>query len=136
MFVFCFFFFLNKKLIACAAILTAAYVLSTIPTTLPPRLSRKLAATLAEMDYVHLNASRISSEVRRMLRQPASTLQATLAQGIEDLARRKQEVGKLKGESQAASKYFSNLFRDSTDTRTSVQTIDLEPPLPGGITAP
>lgn len=117
------------------AALTAAYVLSAIPTTLPPRLSRKLAATLAEMDYVHSNASRISSEVRRILRLPAGNLQTALAQGVEDLGKRKLEVGKTKSESEAASKHFSNLFRESSENRRSVEDIDLDAPLPAGMGA-
>ncbi|RMJ28589.1 Transmembrane GTPase fzo1 [Aspergillus sp. HF37] len=121
--------------IVAAAALTAAYVLSAIPTTLPPRLSRKLAATLAEMDYVHSNASRISSEVRRILRLPAGNLQTALAQGVEDLGRRKLEVGKTKGESEEASKHFSNLFRESSENRRSVEDIDLDAPLPAGMGA-
>ena len=108
-------------------------MLSAIPTTLPPRLSRKLASTLAEMDYVHSNSTRISSEVRRILRLPASNLKTALAQGVEDLGRRKQEVTKTKGESESASKYFSNLFRDSNDNRRAVEDIDLEAPLPPGL---
>ncbi|KAJ5690064.1 hypothetical protein N7462_004456 [Penicillium macrosclerotiorum] len=118
-----------------AALLTTAYVLSSIPTTLPPRLSRKIAAKLDEMDYVHSNASRISSEVRRILRLPANNLQASLAQDIEDLARRKQEVGKVKQESEVATKYFSNLFRESGENRRSVENLDLDGPLPGAMGA-
>ncbi|GKZ70606.1 mitofusin [Aspergillus niger] len=117
------------------AALTAAYMVSSIPTTLPPRLSRKLAATLSEMDYVHSNATRISSEVRRILRLPAGNLQTSLAQDIEDLGRRKHEVSKTKQESDAACKYFSNLFRESGENRTSVENIDLDAPLPGGLAA-
>lgn len=118
-----------------AAFLTAAYVVSSIPTTLPPRLSRKIAATLAEMDYVHSNANRISSEVRRILRLPAGNLQASLAQDIEDLGRRKQEVGKVKQESEVATKYFANLFRESGENRRSVEDLDLDGPLPGAMGA-
>ena len=65
----------NDLLNPVLAVLTAAYVLNSIPSTLPPRLSRKIAATLNEMDYVHSNANRISTEVRRMLRMPAGNLQ-------------------------------------------------------------
>ncbi|KAL4868071.1 hypothetical protein BDV12DRAFT_170306 [Aspergillus spectabilis] len=121
--------------ILAAAVVTTAYLLSSIPTTLPPRLSRKIAATLSEIDYVHSNSTRISSEVRRILRMPASNLQNCLAQDIEDLGRRKQEVSKTKRESEVASKYFANLFRDSTNNKTSVEDIDLDGPLPGGLGA-
>ncbi|CEL03503.1 Putative Complex: FZO1 of S. cerevisiae is part of a larger protein complex of 800 kDa [Aspergillus calidoustus] len=121
--------------IVAAAVLTTAYVLSTIPQTLPPRLSRKIAATLSEMDYVHSNSTRISTEVRRILRMPAGNLQNSLAQDIEDLGRRKQEVSKTKQESEVASKYFANLYRDSSENRNSVENIDLDGPLPGGLGA-
>ncbi|KAJ5800083.1 uncharacterized protein N7518_002151 [Penicillium psychrosexuale] len=121
--------------ILAAAVLTTAYVLSSIPTTLPPRLSRKIAATLAEMDYVHSNANRISTEVRRMLRLPANNLQTCLSQDIEDLGKRKQEVTKIKQESDVATKYFSNLFRDSSENRRSIENLDLDAPLPGGMAA-
>ncbi|OQE44626.1 hypothetical protein PENCOP_c002G00634 [Penicillium coprophilum] len=121
--------------ILAAAVLTTAYVLSSIPTTLPPRLSRKIAATLAEMDYVHSNANRISTEVRRMLRMPAGNLQTCLSQDIEDLGRRKQEVTKIKQESDVATKYFSNLLRDSSENRRSIENLDLDAPLPGGMAA-
>ncbi|KAJ5279642.1 hypothetical protein N7478_005014 [Penicillium angulare] len=118
-----------------AAVLTAAYVLSSIPTTLPPRISKKISAALAEMDYVHSNSTRISAEVRRILRLPAKNLQTCLSQDIEDLGRRKQEVAKVKQESEVATKYFSNLFRDSTENRRSVEDLDLDGPLPGGMGA-
>ncbi|KAJ5587506.1 uncharacterized protein N7459_003271 [Penicillium hispanicum] len=121
--------------IIAAAVLTTAYVLSSIPTTLPPRLSRKIAVTLNDMDYVHSNANRISSEVRRILRLPAGNLQACLTQDIEDLARRKQEVSKVKQESEVATKYFANLFRESGENRRSVDDLDLDGPLPGAMGA-
>ncbi|CAL5870836.1 uncharacterized protein PFLUO_LOCUS5077 [Penicillium psychrofluorescens] len=121
--------------ILAAALLTTAYVVSSIPTTLPPRLSRKIAAKLADMDYVHSNANRISSEVRRILRMPAGNLQTNMAQEIEDLGRRKQEVTKIQQESTVAAKYFSNLVRESGQNRQSVDDLDLDAPLPGGMAA-
>lgn len=125
----------DRVLIRFLAALTAAYVLSSIPTTLPPRLSRKLAASLHEMDYVHSNANRISTEVRRILRIPSGNLQTSLAQDVEDLGKRKSEVSKTKQESDVANKYFSNLFRDSGENRRLVEDIDLDAPLPGGLAA-
>ena len=64
---------------------------------------------------------------------PAANLQTSLAQGIEDLGRRKDEVSKVKQESQVASKYFANLFRESQENRRSVEQVDLEGPLPGAL---
>ncbi len=108
------------------AILTVAYVLSAIPQTLPPRLASKLSATLSEMDYTHSNASRIAGEVRRVLRYPASQLTADIAHGVEELKQKKEEVTKVKKESEVARRYFGNLVRDASETRRRVAGIDLE----------
>ncbi|KAF3483383.1 transmembrane GTPase Fzo1 [Arthroderma uncinatum] len=113
-----------------ATILAGAYILSQVPTSLPSSLSRKIAVTLAEMDYIHSNASRISAEVGRVLRVPATRLQSTLQIAAEELSKRKDEVGKIKKESEIAQKYFSNLFRESTEHRRTVEQIDLDAQAP------
>lgn len=84
---------------------------------------------------MHSNSNRISAEVRRILRLPASNLQTSIAQDIEDLGKRKTEVTKTKQESETATKYFTNLFRDSSENRSSVENVDLDGPLPGGMGA-
>jgi mitofusin len=114
--------------------LAVAYVLSTIPQTLPPRLAAKLSATLAQMDYTHSNANRIAGEVRRVLRYPAQQLTTDLAHGVEELKQKKEDVIKVKRESEIARKYFGNLVRDSSETRRRVAGIDLEGP-PGAVGA-
>jgi mitofusin 2 len=116
-------------------VLTVAYVLSTIPQTLPPRLAQKLSATLAQMDYTHSNSHRIAAEVRRVLRYPAQNLTADLANGVEELRQKKEDVSKIKKESEVARKYFGNLVRDSDDARRRVSGIDLEGGPPGAVAA-
>ncbi|EZF29100.1 hypothetical protein H109_00110 [Trichophyton interdigitale MR816] len=113
-----------------ATLLAGAYILSQVPTALPSSLSRKIAVTLAEMDYIHSNATRISGEVGRVLRVPATRLQSTLQIATEELFRRKEEVEKIKAESEIAKKYFSNLFRESTEHRRTVEQIDLDAQAP------
>ena len=103
-------------------------MLSTIPQSLPPRLARKLSATLASIDYTHSNSNRISSEVRRVLRFPAQHLTVALQRGVEELQKKKEDVGKVKRESEIARKYFGNLVRDSGAGRTRVEAVDLEGP--------
>ena len=114
-----------------AAALFVAYILSTIPKTLPPRLARKLSVTLESMDYTHSNAHRISAEVRRVLRYPAQQLSIDLQKTVEELKQKKEDITKTKRESEVARKYFGNLVRDSSETRQRVDGIDLEGPLPG-----
>jgi mitofusin 2 len=98
---------------------------------LPPRLARKLSAKLASIDYTHSNSTRISSEVRRVLRFPAQQLNVDLQRGVEELQKRKEDVSKVKRESDIARKYFTNLVRESNDGRTRVEAVDLEGPGPG-----
>lgn len=83
------------------------------------------------MDYTHSNSARIAGEVRRVLRYPASRLATDLQSGVEELRQKKEDVAKIKKESEVARKYFSNLVRDSSETRRRVSGIDLEGPIPG-----
>ncbi|KEF53467.1 mitofusin [Exophiala aquamarina CBS 119918] len=121
--------------VVAAAMVAVAYILSTIPQTLPPRLASKLSATLSQMDYTHSNSARIASEVRRVLRFPAQRLSGDLQSGVEELRKKKEDVTKIKKESEVARKYFGNLVRDSSETRRRVSAIDLESPIPGAAAA-
>jgi mitofusin 2 len=64
---------------------------------------------------------------------PASNLNTHLAQGIEDLARRREDVTKVKQESEVARKYFANLLREAQESHRTVEQVDLEGPLPGAL---
>jgi len=83
------------------------------------------------MDYTHSNSARISAEVRRVLRFPVQRLTGDLQSGVEELRKKKEDVTKVKKESEVARKYFGNLVRDSSETRRRVSAIDLESPIPG-----
>jgi len=126
----------NLQRLAVPAVLTAAmfavaYVLSTIPQTLPPRLARKLSAQLAAVDYTHTNASRVAAEVRRVLKFPAQQLAVDLGKGVEEVRQKKEDVTKIKQESEIAQKYFGNLVRSTSEGRRRVEAVDLEGPIPG-----
>ena len=87
------------------------------------------------MDYTHSNSSRIASEVRRVLHYPAQNLTADLANSVEELRQKKEDVSKTKRESEVARKYFGNLIRDSEEARRRVSGIDLEGGPPGAVGA-
>jgi len=112
-------------------LLGVAYAIRSIPSSLPRRLSTKLSAQLATLDYTHANASRISSEVRRALKFPADNLRVGLQRSVEKLQSRKEETDKLRSETQGALKYFGNLVRDAQEVRLGVDRVDLEGPAPG-----
>ncbi|KAI9835368.1 MAG: mitofusin [Sclerophora amabilis] len=114
-----------------AVLAVTTFVLSSIPNTLPKRLSSKLSASLSSIDYTHLNALRISSEVRKVLRYPADGLRVGLQRSVERLGQRREETGQVKGQSDVMRKYFANLCRESVELKTGVERVDLEGPAPG-----
>ena len=111
--------------------LGVSYAISQIPNSLPRRLSTKLSAQLAQIDYTHKNAQRISSETRRALKYPADKLREGLQRNMEHLQEQKRETVKVQNESEVARKYFGNLVRESNDIRSRVDRVDLEGPAPG-----
>ncbi|CAM1510017.1 Fc.00g003520.m01.CDS01 [Cosmosporella sp. VM-42] len=114
-----------------AAIAASAYILQQIPNSLPQRLSTKISTQLTDLDYVHSNATRISSSVRKVLRFPADNLRVSLDQSVKDLGNKRDETIKVKGESERASKYFAHLVRESEGQRGMVEGVDLDTPPPG-----
>jgi mitofusin len=118
-------------LISPKVVLGFAYAVSSIPNSLPRRLSNKLHAQLLALDYTHSNATRISSEVRRALKYPADNLRVGLKRNVEKLQGKKEDTDKLKHESQVAQKYFSNLVTKTGEIRSKIMRVDLEGPAPG-----
>lgn len=117
-----------------AVLLASAYALHSIPTTLPPRLASRLRNTLDQIDYTHSNSLRISSEIRKVLKIPAEELRAGLQRSVVQLSERRAETLKVKGESEVARRYFSNLVRESAEGKRGVEDVDLEggSSIPGG----
>ncbi|CAL3966453.1 hypothetical protein PZA11_003104 [Diplocarpon coronariae] len=117
--------------VVATAIAAAYYILLQIPLSLPHRLSTKISTQLAEIDYVHLNSTRISSSVRKVLRFPADNLRVGLQRSVEQLGSRREETRKIRGESEVARKYFGNLVNETARIRNTVESVDLEGPAPG-----
>ncbi|KAK8848556.1 transmembrane GTPase fzo1 [Apiospora arundinis] len=112
--------------IVVAALGAAYYVLQQIPQSLPQKMSNKISSQLAAIDYVHLNSTRISSEVRKVLRFPADNLRVELTRSVEQLGTRRDETMKVRGESEVALKYFGNLVRTSARQRDIVEAVNLD----------
>ncbi|KAK5994552.1 Transmembrane GTPase fzo1 [Cladobotryum mycophilum] len=117
--------------IAIAAIAASAYILQQIPKSLPVRLASKMSAQLAEIDYVHSNASRISTSVRTVLRFPADNLRVGLEQSVKALGVRRDDTVKVKGESERAFKFFRSLVGESQGQKDMVEGVDLDTPPQG-----
>ncbi|KAI9827748.1 MAG: mitofusin [Thelocarpon impressellum] len=114
-----------------AAIAATTYLVLSIPKTLPRRLSAKLAASLAAVDYTHANATRISTEVGKVIRIPADTLRVGLQRSVEKVIRRREDTLKLHEESKGAQKYFTNLVKEADECLSDVDAVDVEGNPPG-----
>ncbi|KAI6245198.1 Transmembrane GTPase fzo1 [Erysiphe necator] len=108
------------------AIAAMYYAFSQIPSSLPKRLSTKISMQLQSIDFVHRNSDRISSSVRKVLRFPADNLRVGLQRNLEQLGVKQTETKKIRGESEVARKYFSNLVNESRVVRNIVEAVDLE----------
>jgi hypothetical protein len=79
------------------------YILTSVPKSLPHRLSAKLSTQLAAIDYTTSNALRISSEVRRALKGPANDVRIGLQRNVEKLQLKKEETNKIRAEASDAA---------------------------------
>lgn len=50
---------------------------------------------------------------------------------MEQLGSKREETIKVRGESEGARKYFTNLVNETTRLRNTVEAVDLEGPAPG-----
>lgn len=64
--------------------------------------------------------------MRKVLRFPADNLRVGLTRSVEQLGSRRDEMVKVRGESEVALKYFGNLVRDSSRQRVDVEAVDLD----------
>lgn len=77
---------------------------------------------------MHTNSARISASVRKVLRFPADNLCVSMDQSVKDLGNRRDETAKIKSESQAALKSFTELANKSQRQQRMVEDLSLEAP--------
>ncbi|KAF5667387.1 transmembrane GTPase fzo1 [Fusarium circinatum] len=112
--------------IICTGLFAVACIIWRIPTAHPRRISAKIAAKLAEIDYVHANATRISNSVRKVLGIPANNIRVDLDRAVKDVGERRDESLRVKAESNMALTYFRNLVQDGAKQKTAIEGLELE----------
>ncbi|POR36319.1 Transmembrane GTPase fzo1 [Tolypocladium paradoxum] len=110
------------------ALIAMTCMVRRIPSVLPRRLSTKIACKLAEIDYVHANATRISGSVRKVLGIPANNIRVDLDRLVKELGERRDESLRVRAQSTVALTYFRNLVQDSAQQKTMLEGLDLEAP--------
>ncbi|KAG5664933.1 hypothetical protein KAF25_008667 [Fusarium avenaceum] len=112
--------------IICTGLFAMAYIIWRIPTVHPRRISAKIAAKLAEIDYVHANTTRISGSVRKVLRIPCNNMRVDLDRALKDVGERQDDNLRAKAESSMALKYLRNLDQDSAKHSTAIEGLEPE----------
>lgn len=113
------------KLIA-LGLLTVACIIWKIPTVHPRRISTKIAAKLAEIEYVHANATRMPGSVRKVLRIPCNNMRVDLDRASKDVGERRDENLLVKAESSMALSYLRNLVQDISKQKTAIEGLEFE----------
>lgn len=119
-----------KKLVVPALVVGAlagiAYVVRDIPYAIPRNVSRKLRAEIEDMNYVDLNAQRISKECRKVLKYPAQDVRNGFQSKVEEQARKKEEYTKTAKEIDGSCKFFKKLHKEVIDQHALVNRCNLE----------
>ncbi|KAK9461214.1 uncharacterized protein V1516DRAFT_637880 [Lipomyces oligophaga] len=104
----------------------AAYIVSEIPNVVPRKISKKLHMKLEALDYVHVNALRISTECRNVLRVPSEDIRRAFQAQLEEQSNMKLERTKQISQADEALKYFTKLHKSSTSNLAMISKFDLE----------
>ena len=78
------------------------------------------------MDFTHANASRISTETRKVLHYPAEQVHLGLQHKVKELGEQREQRVRVRKESEVARKYFGNLVRETGEGKVRVEDVDLE----------
>ncbi|KAK9479693.1 hypothetical protein V1514DRAFT_327885 [Lipomyces japonicus] len=109
-----------------AAVVGIAYLVTEIPNVVPRKLAKKLKRELDNLDYVHANSDRISSECRKVLRFPSEDFRRAFQQLLDEQAKQKNERAKQIDQVEQATRYFNRLYKESTGQRGLIAKFDLE----------
>ena len=105
---------------------TAYYLISDIPNAYPRKQARKLKKQVSEMDYAHVNSTRISKECRQVLNYPSRQVMNNFQTSIDKRSLEKETLEKTIKDAELSFSYFHDLLGKITYQRKLVEDIDLE----------
>lgn len=105
---------------------TLYYLISDIPNAYPRKQARKLKKQVADMDYAHINATRVSKECRQVLNYPARQVMNNFQTSIDKRSLEKEKLEKTIKDAELSFSYFHNLLGKISYQRSLVEEISLE----------
>lgn len=102
------------------------YLVNDIPNAFPRKQARKLRKQVAEMDYAHVNADRISKECRLVLNFPARQVMNNFQTSIDKRSGEKEKLEKEIKDAEISAGYFKTMLTKIDRQQHIVEEIDLE----------
>ena len=108
------------------SLLGVAYLIYDIPRALPQNLLSKYKVQLLQMDYIHTNAKRISTEVSEVLKTPTREIVKTCELIVDKKQAKQRELERKQQDSKISIQFFDQLLQKTTGERSIVDAINLD----------
>lgn len=108
------------------AAFAAYYLINDIPNAFPRKQARKIKKKIEEMEYAHINATRISKECRQVLNYPIRQVMNNYQTTIDKRSSEKADLEKAIKDADISYGYFHKLLTEIEYQRDMVNLIDIE----------
>lgn len=117
---------ISGSLIIVGTVLGAAYLVHDLPRALPQNLSLKYTKALEKTDYVHVNAERISKEVRGVLRTPIREILKSCELVVDKKNGAQRELENIRQDNALSIKYLKQIQERAVFQHKIIERINLE----------
>lgn len=116
----------SGSLVLLGGLLGAVYLIHDLPRALPQNLSMKYRNTLEQKEYAHINAERVSREVREVLKIPIREILKSCELVIDKKQAVKKDLETKLANNALSTKFFRQLLERATSQREIVEKINLD----------
>ncbi|KAK6455026.1 uncharacterized protein RJT20DRAFT_54224 [Scheffersomyces xylosifermentans] len=102
------------------------YLISDMPNAFPRKQARRIKKQIYELDYPHVNSTRVANECRQVLNYPSRQVMNNFQTSIDKRAIEKETLEKEIKDAELSSGYFKALLGKIAYQRKLVVDIDLE----------
>ncbi|KAI5965667.1 FZO1 [Candida pseudojiufengensis] len=106
--------------------LTLYYLISDIPNALPRKQAQKIKKQIKDINYIHNNSSRISSECRQVLNYPSRQVMNNFQTSIDKKLTQKTKLESYIKDAELSSGFFKQLLNKINHQQKYLQDIELE----------
>ncbi|CCF59850.1 hypothetical protein KAFR_0I00690 [Kazachstania africana CBS 2517] len=117
---------LSGYLLLGGCLLSVSYLIHDLPRALPLNLSAKYRSKLDQLNYMHQNATRISKEVRNVLKIPIREMSRTCDSLLDREQDSIKKLEKKKQDNKISFLFFNQLLERAKSQKTIIEKIDLD----------